>query len=127
VGTIQNFPLLLCPDRNDSGLAALGPGAFQRQTIPLVRIAGYEFDGLLSSQPKGLLQLKTHSDVFVPYFRQIRLYNGFGLARVGHEYPVWNAVIVIGSCHDILTIHLPRPPAHGGHAVFDGPRRQFIF
>ncbi len=86
----------------------------------MVGIAGHELDRLLSSQTKSLLQLKTHSDVLVPYFGQIRLYYGFGLTRVGHEYPVWNPVMVVGSCHHILPIYFPRPPANGGHPVLDG-------
>ena len=46
-------------------LSALGPAVFQHQVIALVGVARLQLDGLLTPEPKGLLQLEAHPDVVV--------------------------------------------------------------
>ena len=122
VGTIQHLPLLKRPDRQGPGLAALGPGRFQNQVIPLIHIGRYELDRFFPSQAKGLLQLQTHTDVLVSYLRQIRLQNGFGSGSAGDELPIRYSIMVVRARHHILAIHFPGPPTECRRTVLDRSR-----
>ena len=48
-----------------------------------------------------------------------------GLRFVADVLTVGNAVVVVGSRDDVLSVDLLRPPAQGAHAVLDGSDRYF--
>ena len=117
---------MFCSNGDRSWLAALGPAGFQLEAISLVRVAGIELHGFFSSQSKGPLQFKTHAHVLIPDLVELFLGDVFGLALIGDETPVRDAIEFIGSGDDILLVDLVGPPSQCGHPVFDRPDRELL-
>ena len=97
--------------KHDACLAALGPGRLEPDMIALIGETGHEFDGLLSSQTEGALQLQAHTHVVILDTRQCLAVDRDRLGLVTDELPVGDAVEFVRAGNDIAPIHFRCPPA----------------
>ena len=124
---LEYLSLGFCSDWDGSGLAALGPTGLELDMVAFVCVAWLELHGLFPSQAKGPLQLQAHPHVFVFYLVKLVVCEVLGFILVGHKASVRDAVILVGSCNDILLVDLVGPPSDRGHPIFDRSDREAFY
>ena len=111
---------MFCSNGDRSWLAALGPAGLQFDIVALIRVAGIELHGFFSPEAKGPLQFKTHAHVLILDLAELFPVDVFGLALVGNEPSVRDAIEFIGSGNDVLLVDLVCLPSECRHSIFDG-------
>src|SRR3569833_2740000 len=113
VGALQDGALLVGPDGDRAGAAAVGPGGFQGEVIAAVGVARLEFEGLLPAETESGLEREAHADMrvgdlcerLVRERRRLRDVAAVDAALAAVEFVVLGFVVAY--------THLVRKPARG--------------
>src|SRR3569832_2475616 len=120
VGALQDRALLVGPDRDRAGAAALGPGRLQGKVIAPIGVARLELEGLLPAQAEGGLEREARADMLVGELRERLVRERRRLGGVADVDAPLDTVVIVVLGDDATFPYLVRPPAQGTHAVFDG-------
>lgn len=123
---VEQVPLLSRADRDFALLPALAPGGLQYQRVAAIRETRGELDRLGPAQAEGGLERERQARIGVGDALQLVRRQGRGLALVGDEAPVGDAIGVVAAGDDIGLVQLLGPPAQMRHPVLDRAGRELL-